>query len=78
MPALDRALALADGPDSAVRVGHHLHLDVAPGREVGLAEHRGIAERGLRLGLRELDLAGERGQVGDDAHAPAAAPGAPP
>ena len=28
---LDRALALADGPHGAVRVGHHLHLDVVPG-----------------------------------------------
>ena len=30
--ALDRALPLADGPDGAVPVGHHLDLDVAAAR----------------------------------------------
>ena len=58
VPALDRALAFADGPHRAVRVGHDLHLDVPAGGEVGLAEHGRVAERRLRLGLRELDLAG--------------------
>ena len=73
--ALDRALALADRPDGAVRVGHHLHLDVVAGGQVALAEHRRVAERGLRLALRGLDLLGQFGQVADHAHAAAAATG---
>ena len=50
VPALDRALALAERPDRAVGVGEHLHLDVPAGLDVGLAEHRRVAERRLRLG----------------------------
>ena len=73
--ALDRALAFADRPHRAVRVGHHLDLDVVAGGEVALAEHRRVAERGLRLALGGLDLLGQVGQVADDAHAAAAATG---
>ena len=58
--ALDRALPLADRPHRAVRVGHHLHLDVVTGGQVTLAEHRGVAERGLGLALSGRDFAWQR------------------
>ncbi len=67
--ALNRALAFADGPHRAVCVGHHLNLDVVSGGEVALAEHRRVTERGLCLALSRLDLLGQFGEVGDDAHA---------
>ena len=54
--ALDRALPLAERPHRAVLVGHDLHLDVVPGRQVRLAEHRRVAERRRRLGLGRGDL----------------------
>ncbi|KMO75690.1 hypothetical protein MOBUDSM44075_03061 [Mycolicibacterium obuense] len=75
MTALDRALPLADRPHRAVRIGHHLHLDVMTGVEVALAEHRGIAEGGLRLALRGLDLPGQLAEFADHAHAAAPAAG---
>lgn len=76
VPALDRALALADRPHGAVDVGHHLHLDVVAGGEVPLAEHRRVAERRLCLALRGLDFAGQRAEVADHPHpAPAATGG---
>jgi hypothetical protein len=54
-------------------VAGHLDLDVAGPREEPLDEHRPVAERGLRLGLRDVEDALERGRVFDDAHALAAA-----
>ena len=73
VPALDRAFPLADGPHGAVLVGEDLHLDVPSGGEVGLAEHGAVAERRSRFGAGELDLARQRSEVGDDAHATSAA-----
>ena len=67
--ALDRALALAERPHRAVLVGHDLHLDVVPGRQVRLAEHRRVAERRRRLGLGRGDLPIEHVERLDDAHA---------
>ena len=59
MAALNRAFAFADGPHGAVGVGQDLYLDVVPGGQVALAEHRGIAERRLRLTLGRSDFACE-------------------
>jgi hypothetical protein len=75
VPALDRTLTLAQGPHRAERVGHHLHLDVPPGREVRLAEDGGITEGGRSLGACSLDLTWENGQLAHDAHAAPAAAG---
>ena len=47
--ALDRAVALAERHDVAVRVGEDLDLDVARALEVALAEDRVVAERCARL-----------------------------
>ncbi len=69
VPALNRALPLADRPHRAVRVGHHLHLDVVSGGQVALAEHRRVAERGLGLTLRRRDFAWQRVQLIDNPHA---------
>ena len=74
--ALHRALALAEGARVAVRVGHHLHLDVAGRRDVALEEDGGVAERRRRLGAGELHRAVEVVDGLDDADpAPAAAAG---
>ena len=61
MPALDRAFPLADRPHRAVGIGHHLDLDVVAGGQVALAEHRRVAERGLRprAGRRRLRVAAQ-------------------
>ena len=48
MAPLDRAVALAENGDAAA-VPEELRLDVARALEVTLAEHRAVAERGLRL-----------------------------
>ena len=50
--ALDRAVALAEMDDVAVRVGEHLHLDVARIVEVALDVHRGVGEVRLALAPR--------------------------
>ena len=72
--ALQRALALAEVDDRAVRVGEHLHLDVPRALEVALDEHAVVAERGLRLAPRGVERVGSSSRVGaHDAHALAAA-----
>ena len=75
VPALHRAVALADHQHPAVRVRHHLHLDV-PGTDDRLLQiHVPVAERGLSLGRRQpvgvLDLTG----LLHHPHTPAAAAG---
>ena len=70
--ALDRALAFADRPHGAVRVGHHLDFDVVPGVEVALAEHRGITERRLGLAAGGSHLRGQLGEIADHPHPPSA------
>ena len=71
---LHRAVAGAERPGTR-GVRHHLHLDVAPGLDVGLDEDRAVAEgrRGLRP--RRLDLGLEPVQGAYDAHAAPAATG---
>ena len=75
MTALDRAVALAEDEDVAVGVGDELHLDVARALEVALAEHRAVAERGLRLAARRRERRIELGRGADDPHAPPASTG---
>ncbi len=54
MPALNRAIALAEVHEVAVVVAKHLELDVAWMLEVLLQVHVTNAERRLRLPLRGL------------------------
>ena len=62
MATLDRAVALAEVDDVAVRIGEHLHLDVPRVLEVALDVDRRVGE--VRLALpagrleRALDLVG--------------------
>ena len=64
MAALDRAVALTEMNDVAVRVREHLYLDVPRILEIALDVHRRIGEVGLALapcGLEgALDLARHR------------------
>ena len=53
--ALDRALALVEVDDVAVRVAHDLHLDMATALDVRLDEHGAVAEGSGRLTARRLD-----------------------
>ena len=73
MPALNRALALDERQDGAVRVAEQLHLDVARPRQPPLEIDRGIAERGARLRSRRANRAGQIRRVGHRAHPFAAA-----
>ena len=52
MAALDRAVALPEVHEIAVRVAEDLHLDVLGARDVALEEHVGPAERRRRFALR--------------------------
>src|SRR5690606_11037322 len=67
--ALDRAVALAEVDDVAVRVAEDLELDVARPLEVLLDVDRAVAERAERLGAGELEAAREIVGVARDAHA---------
>ncbi len=74
MPALQRALALAEVNHVAVRVGQHLDLDMARPRDQALDEHALVAEPGLRLAARALQRRVELvGRIHDPHAAPAAA-----
>ena len=55
VPPLDRAVALAEVDDVAVRVGEHLHLDVSRILEVALDVDRRVGEVGLPLALGRLE-----------------------
>ena len=57
--ALDRALALPQVHDVAVRVAEDLDLDVARPLDVALEQQRVVAERDSRLAARALDRLGE-------------------
>ena len=73
--ALDRALALAEVDHVAVRVGEHLHLDVARLLDVLLAEDAVVAEAGACLVGGALEGALHLGLGVGDAHALATAAG---
>ena len=55
VPPLDRAVALAEMDDVAVRVREDLHLDVARVVEVALDVHRGVGEVRLAFPPRRLE-----------------------
>src|SRR5581483_5699757 len=57
VPPLDRAVALAEMDDVAVRVREHLHLDVPRILEVALDVDRGVGEVRLPLARRRLERA---------------------
>src|SRR5215831_13081732 len=59
MAALDRAVALAERDDVAVRVGEDLDLDVARPLEIALAEDLVVAERRARLPARRVERISE-------------------
>ncbi len=71
---LQRAVALAEMEDAAVRVGEDLDLDVARVVDRALEQQARVAERGLRFGSGGRERGSERAFVRDAAHAaPAAA-----
>ena len=75
MAALDRAVALAEVDHVPVRVGEHLHLDVARVLEIALDVDRCVGEVRLPLALGRLErLVGLAGRP-HDLHALAAAAG---
>ncbi len=73
VPPLHGAIALPEMNRIAVRVGDHLHLDVAGFLDVFLQVDVIVAEGGLRLGLGLLQGGFEGQIVEGDAHAAAAA-----
>ena len=72
VPALQRAVALAQVDGVALAVAEHLHLDVAGLRKVLLEIHAVVAECGLGLGARRLQRHVE--VLGRAGHLHAAAP----
>ena len=75
VPALNRAVALAEGDDLAVPVGEQLDLDVARPLDVALVVDGVVAERGFRLAAGGLRRLLELGRLANDAHAAAASAG---
>src|SRR5207342_2090721 len=73
MPALNRALALAEVNHVAVVIAQHLDLDVTRRLDVLLEIHVADAERGLDLAHRGLDRLRKLVPRSDDAHAASAA-----
>src|SRR4029453_10658858 len=74
MPALDRALPLAQVDHLAVMVAEDLELDVPRLEQVLLEIHRAVAESSLGLLAGRRELAGQISLGRNDAHAaPAAA-----
>jgi hypothetical protein len=57
MASLDRAVALSEMHDVAVRVGEDLHLDVAGVVEIALDVHGGVREIRLALAPRRFERA---------------------
>ena len=74
--ALDRALALTEVDDVAMRVGKHLDLDVPRLLEIALEKDGVVAERSLRRALCSVECAAQFLLVASDAHADATATGA--
>jgi hypothetical protein len=73
MPALDRALALAQVHEVAVAIAEDLDLDVTRARHVALEEHAIVSESAGRLAPRGRDRLGELALRVHDPHALAAA-----
>ena len=72
MAPLDRTVSDARGPDRAMGVRDHLHLDVAPAPDEALEEHTGVTEGGQGLRLSPLEGIGQL--PGGLDHADAATP----
>ena len=75
VPALDRALPLAQREHRAVRVGDELYLDVPRAVEVRLAEDGAVTEGRRRLAPGLRHRVGEPGPIADYPHAAPAATG---
>ena len=73
VPALNRALALAEMDDGAVMIADDLEFDMARAFDVLLDVDVADAERRFGLALRGLQRLGQFGERADDAHAAAAA-----
>ena len=73
VPALQRALALAEVDDGAVRVGEHLHLDVPRALDEPLQQQRVVAERGGRHAAGRRERLGQLRRRAHDLHPLAAA-----
>jgi hypothetical protein len=71
--ALQRAIALEQMDDIAVRVAEHLHFDMARAFDPFFQQHDIIAEARRRLALARKERVGETGRVIDLAHPLAAA-----
>src|SRR5205823_9452099 len=67
--ALDRAVALPQMHDIAVRVAEHLHLDMARPLEIALDEQPVVAKGARRLAFGADQGPGELVVAGHDAHA---------
>src|SRR5207244_12215262 len=75
MSPLDRAFALAQMHDVAVRVAEHLDLDVPRLLDVFFEKYPVVAKAGLCLVLRAGEALVQLGIAASDAHALAAAAG---
>ena len=76
MASLNRAVALAERDDAAVRIGEELHLDVPWTLEIPLAVERPVGERPGGLALRRGERFVELRRRADDTHpAPATSGG---
>src|SRR5215475_6044453 len=75
MPALNRALALAQADDTAMLVRQYLKLDVPGMFDVLLHVEVAVAECSRRLGLRRLEQTRQVFFISDNAHAATAAAG---
>ena len=75
MAPLGGAVALEQVHDAAVRVGEHLHLDVARALDQALDQQRAVAERGARLAPRGGERLRQLRGRAHDPHALAAAAG---
>ena len=73
--ALDRAVAVTEVQEVTVRVGEHLHLEMARRREIPLDEQRAVTEGALGQAARGGERAVELRALAHDLHALAAAPG---
>ena len=75
MPALQRAVALAEMDGAALAVAEDLNFDVARPLQIFLEIKRIVAECGFRLGARRKDGRSKIAFLGDQPHAAPAAAG---